>query len=102
MPAQSEERPVSTDEPQIVERPEDEDYDLLTYGEVAARLSEVLAEERQRLDDLRAAVPSDPSAVAVQEARIAGLIAGRDRYAQQAATAETFMRRFGLQPRARD
>jgi len=93
---------VSTEDPEIVERPEDEDYDLLTYGEVAARLSEVLAEERRRLDELRAATPTDVAAAAAQEMRIAELIAGRERYAQQSATAETFMKRFGLQPRSRD
>jgi hypothetical protein len=85
-----------------VQRPDDEDYDLLTYGEVAARLSEVLAEERQRLADLRAATPPDTTSIAAQEARIAELLAGRERYERQAATAEMFVKRFGLTPRKRD
>jgi hypothetical protein len=86
----------------LIERPEDDDYDLLTYGEVAARLSGVLADERQRLADLLADNASDGVAVAAQEARIAELLASRERYEHQAATAEMFMKRFGLTPRPRD
>jgi hypothetical protein len=86
----------------IVERPEDDDYDLLTYGEVAARLSEVLAVERQQLTALQAKPEPDAAAIAAAQARIAELIAGRERYADQAATAEAFIRRFGLTPRKRD
>jgi plasmid maintenance system antidote protein VapI len=92
---------MSTEEP-TVERPEDEDYDLLTYGEVAARLAEVLAEERRLLADLQAATSPDAAAIAVQEKRIADLVAGRERYEHQAETAETFVKRFGLTPRTRD
>jgi hypothetical protein len=93
---------VSSEEPAAVERPEDDDYDLLTYGEVAARLSEVLAEERQQLTDLQARTAPDPAAIAAQQARIAELVAGRERYAHQAETAEMFIKRFGLTPRKRD
>jgi hypothetical protein len=93
---------VSMEEPSIVERAADDDYDLLTYGEVAARLSELLAEERQRLADLHADAGSSPTAIAAQQARIAELEAGRERYAHQAATAEMFVKRFGLTPRQRD
>jgi hypothetical protein len=92
---------VATDEP-TVERPDDEDYDLLTYGEVAARLSEVLAEERQLLAELKAATTPDAAAIASQEKRIADLVAGRERYEHQAETAEMFVKRFGLSPRRRD
>jgi uncharacterized small protein (DUF1192 family) len=81
-------------------RPEDEDdYDLLTYGEVAARISEVLTEERAHLAELRAAAPADETAIAALQARIAELVAGRERYANQRATSEAFLRRFGLAPR---
>lgn len=90
---------MSTEEPTVAERSDDEDYDLLTYGEVAARLSEVLAEERQRLADLQAATPPDATSIAAQQDRIAELLAGRERYEHQAATAETFVKRFGLTPR---
>lgn len=90
---------MSADESAPVQRPEDDDYDLLTYGEVAARISEVLAEERQLLGQLRAATPPDDAAIAAQQARIDELVAGRERYKQQRTTAEAFMRRFGLTPR---
>lgn len=93
---------MSTEEPAAVERPDDDDYDLLTYGEVAARLTEVLAEERQLLADLQARSAPDPAAIAAQESRIAELVAGRERYAHQAETAEMFIKRFGLTPRKRD
>jgi hypothetical protein len=93
---------VSIEEPAVVERPEDEDYDLLTYGEVAARLAEVIAAERGHLAELQAAVPPDAAAVGAQETRIAELVAARERYERQAASAETFMKRFGLAPRSPD
>lgn len=92
---------MSTEEPAVVQRTDDEDYHLLTYGEVAARLSEVLTEERQRLADLQAATPPDAPSIAAQQARIAQLLAGRERYEHQAATAEMFVKRFGLTPRRR-
>jgi hypothetical protein len=92
---------VPADQPEPVERPADDDYDLLTYGEVAARLAEVLAAEQSALDTLRAAAPPDPVAIAAQQARIAELTAGRARYEEQATTSETFMKRFGLAPRPR-
>lgn len=93
---------MSTEEPTILERPQDDDYDLLTYGEVAARLSEVLAEERRQLADLQAQPAPDPAAITAREARIAELVAGRERYERQAETAEMFVKRFGLTPRRRD
>jgi hypothetical protein len=90
---------MRTDEPPVVHRDEDEDYDLLTYSEVVARISEVLAEEHRRLRQLREADPPDERAIAGQQARIDTLLAGRTRYEHQHETAEVFMRRFGLAPR---
>lgn len=92
---------MSADQP-TVERPDDDDYDLLTYGEVAARLAEVLSEERRRLADLQAQPAPDAKAITAQQSRIAELVAGRERYAHQAETAEMFIKRFGLTPRRRD
>ena len=96
----TEEAAVSADGPEPTERPEADDYDLLTYGEVAARMSEVLAGESKALTDLRAAPDPDPHAIALLEARIAELTESKQRYEQQKATAATFIERFGLTPRS--
>jgi len=98
--AMTEEAAVSADGPEPTERPEADDYDLLTYGEVAARMSEVLAGETKALTDLRAAPNPDPHAISVLEARIAELTESKQRYEQQKATAATFIERFGLTPRS--
>lgn len=90
---------MADDAPQVAQRPDEEDYDLLTYGEVGARLSEVLAEENAELERLRAADAVDDAAVAAHLERIEQLVRSRARYEEQSATAETFMRRFGLPPR---
>jgi hypothetical protein len=75
------------DEP-LVQRDETaDDHDLLTYGEVGARISENLAEEQQRLTTLREQLATSDAdattslAADVQraEARIAALRAVRDR-----------------------
>ena len=93
---------MSTDDPGLGQRSEDEDdYDLLTYSEVAARLAEVLAEEREQLARMQAAEPRDTTAIEAQQARISQLVEGRERYEKQAITAEMFMERFGLTPRGR-
>jgi hypothetical protein len=91
---------MSSEKPDPVGRAEDDDYDVLTYGEVVARISEVLAEEQRLLQQLRAATPPDERAIAVQQTRIDTLLAGRERYERQHETAEVFMKRFGLAPRA--
>jgi hypothetical protein len=89
-----------TDDAVPVQRAEDEeDYDLLTYGEVAARLSEILIEEREQLQALREATPADEGAIAAEERRIEELVAGRERYRKQKETSEAFLRQFGLTPR---
>ena len=60
-------------DPTVAARPEDDDHDLLTYGEAGARLVETIASERQRLDDLRAtaaraATAAEPAADALEAA----------------------------------
>jgi hypothetical protein len=93
---------MSADDPDLVQRPEDEeDYDLLTYNEVAARLAEVLTEEREHLARMQAAEPRDTAAIEARQARIAQLVEGRERYQKQHITAQMFMERFGLTPRSK-
>lgn len=90
-----------TEEREMAERPDTEDYDLLTYGEVGARMSESLAGEQRALRELRSAAAPDPAAIKAAEARIAQLTEAAARYRDQSRTAEAFMRRFGLPPRRR-
>ena len=83
------------------ERPDTDDYDLLTYGEVAVRITEVLKEEQDRLAELERSGATEAD-TAVLRRRVADLDAGRTRYQQHAATSETFMQRFGLPPRTKN
>ena len=61
----------------------------------------MLAEERRHLDALQADGAPE-SAITAQRERIEELVVGRERYRQQKATAEAFLRRFGLTPRPTD
>jgi hypothetical protein len=96
-----EETPAMTcaGEPELVRRDESQDdYDLLTYREVAARLSEEIVAESQRRADLEAS-GGDPQALEESQRRLASLQASKHRYEQHARTADVFMQRFGLRPR---
>jgi hypothetical protein len=76
-------------------RPEDDDYDLLTYAEASARLAELLSAERERLAALRSEPNPDPDRVAAQQQRVELLERSGERYQQQANSAEVFTKRFG-------
>lgn len=81
-----------------VERAESDDYDLLTFGEVATRLSELLAAEKAELARLRRAKRLDPARVRGLEERIAQLASSSARYGDLARTNDVFTRRFGSKP----
>jgi hypothetical protein len=81
-------------------RPESDDYDLLTYGEASARLTELLATERDNLAALTRQTHPDPARINQLEQRIALLESSRARYRQQSLSGEDFIRRFGFTPRA--
>jgi carboxylesterase type B len=86
-------------EPELVRRDESQDdYDLLTYQEVAARLSEEIVAESERITDLEAS-GGDMKALEESKQRLALLRASKQRYEQHAKTADVFMQRFGLRPR---
>ena len=86
-------------EPELVSRDESQDdYDLLTYREVAARLSEEIVAESERITDLEAS-GGDMKALEESKQRLALLRASKQRYEQHAKTADVFMQRFGLRPR---
>jgi hypothetical protein len=76
-------------------RPETDDYDLLTYGEVAARLAELLAAERGALARLGREPQPDPAEVSRLEKRISLLTASESRYRELQSKKDVFMRRFG-------
>jgi hypothetical protein len=99
-----EETPAMTParEPELVRRDESQDdYDLLTYQEVAARLSEQIVAESQRITDLEASGSDAKALETLEESkrRLALLLASKNRYEQHAKTADVFMQRFGLRPR---
>lgn len=76
-------------------RPDTADYDLLTFGEVAARLAEELAAATAELDALRNQADPDTERIRRLEQRIALLKSSGDRYRQEQRTNESFHRRFG-------
>jgi hypothetical protein len=76
-------------------RPETDDYDLLTFGEVAARLSEELTEAGAELERLRSEAHPDSERIERIEQRIALLKSSGDRYRREQSTNEAFTRRFG-------
>jgi hypothetical protein len=80
-------------------RPESDDSDLLTYGEASARLTELLATERDNLVTLSRQPHPDPARVSQLEQRIALLESSRARYRQQSLSGEDFVQRFGFTPR---
>jgi hypothetical protein len=90
-------------EPAPADRPDDDDYDLLTYGEASARLTDLLNSERARLNDLLHADPTpDEATISAARSRIAQLEEAEDRYRGQAESADRFEAVFGIIPRLRD
>lgn len=79
-------------------RPETDDYDLLTFGEVAARLAEESAAAARELEQVRADTPENTDEIRRLEDRITMLRASADRYRQEQQTNESFTRRFGPLP----
>lgn len=82
-------------EAEPAQRPDTDDYDLLTFGEVAARLSEELACETAQLQAARDAEHPDPDRIARIEERIVTLQTGGERYRREARTNAFFNAKFG-------
>lgn len=83
-----------------VERPDSDDYDLLTFGEVAARLSEVLSSERRALEREESQSAPDGDEIRRLQRRIELLTDSVRRYERHQSTNEVFMNRFGFIDRA--
>ncbi|HEX3713930.1 MAG TPA: hypothetical protein VHV09_14145 [Trebonia sp.] len=87
--------------PEDVERPEDDDHDLLTFGEAGARLEIELRTMRARLAELESASPRDEAAIAQTAARLAALKEGAERNSAQPINDENFELFFGYPGKAR-
>lgn len=85
-------------EPDRAGRPDTDDYDLLTYGEAAARLAELLTAERAELAALRRTANPDHAVIQQLEQRISLLESSYQGYRRTAADGEAFAQRFGFEP----
>ena len=84
-----------------VGRPEDDDHDLLTFGEAGARLETEIRTMRSRVRELEAAAPRDEAALREAKARLGALEEGAERNRAQPINDENFERFFGYPGRAR-
>ena len=87
--------------PEDVERPQDDDHDLLTFGEAGARLEIEIRALRARLNDLETAPLRDEAAIAQARARLAALQESAARNRAQPINDEKFERFFGYPGKAR-
>lgn len=78
-----------------VQRPDTDDYDLLTFGEVAARLSEELDAELKELQRIRSRAGVEPDTIRRLEERIDLLRSSGERYSREASAKDSFTKRFG-------
>jgi hypothetical protein len=92
---------VPVELPEDVERPEDDDHDLLTFGEAGARLEIELRTTRARLRELEGASPRDEAAIAEAAARLAALQDSAERNRAQPINDENFEKFFGYPGKAR-
>jgi len=90
-----------SDQPEDVERPEDDDHDLLTFGEAGARLEIEIRTLRARLRELADQQPHDDAAIKEAADRLAALRDGAERNRAQPINDENFESFFGYPGRAR-
>jgi hypothetical protein len=92
------------DDEKVLVRPEDDDHDLLTYGEVGARLSEEIAAEKGRLAEHERRLASGEGSEAERDrsaARLEQLRGAMERNSRPPITDENFERFFGYKGQAR-
>src|SRR3984957_16432139 len=87
--------------PEDVERPEDDDHDLLTFGEAGARLEIEIRTLRARLRELEETRPRDEAAIEAAAARLAAGQGGPDRNPAPPNNDENFEKFFGYPGKAR-
>jgi hypothetical protein len=88
-------------EPRPGDRVDDDDHDLLTFGEAGARLHGEITAMRERVRVLAEADPVDEQALAAARSRLAALEEGYERNTAQAINDENFERFFGYPGKAR-
>lgn len=84
-----------------VRRPDDDDHDLLTFGEAGARLELEIRAERARVAELERGRPVDEAALGAARERLAALEDGAARNSAQPINDENFERFFGYPGKAR-
>lgn len=89
--------PEESPEP-LLEREEEDDHDLLTYGEAGVRLQESVMRQREVVERLRAAGSAD---LVAAEQRLVALEEAAQRNARQPINDENFERFFGYPGKAR-
>jgi hypothetical protein len=87
--------------PEDVERPEDDDHDLLTFGEAGARLEIEIRTLRARLRELENEQPRDEAAITATADRLAAFEEGAERNRAQPINDENFEKFFGYPGHAR-
>jgi hypothetical protein len=87
--------------PEDVERPEDDDHDLLTFGEAGARLEIEIRTVRARLRELQDEQPCDDAAIKAAADRLAALQESAERNRAQPINDENFESFFGYPGKAR-
>lgn len=92
---------AKANEEATVERPEDDDHDLLTFGEAGTRLEIEIRATRALVAELEAASPRDDHALARANSRLRALEEGAERNRAQPINDENFERFFGYPGEAR-
>jgi hypothetical protein len=85
----------------IVTREDEDDYDLLTFGEAGARLDHEIRTLRKRIAELEQSGPADAAGAEAARARLDALVDAARRNARQPITDENFTRFFGYAGKAR-
>jgi len=84
-----------------VVRPDEDDYDLLTFGEAGARLEIEIRTVRALVRRLEEASPRDEAAVRAARARLSALEEGAERNRAQPINDVNFEKFFGYPGKAR-
>src|SRR5699024_7287123 len=93
------ENQMAQDSPEVeLQREDEDDHDLLTYGEAGVRLQQEIFEQRKRVEDLKAG--GGQSLESARE-RLARLEDAFERNARQPINDETFEKFFGYPGKAR-